>query len=463
MSLENNVDTCGNAIRKFTQGSCDFAAKVGYGLLAVAPAPFVFLAILGSMAIDLMRYSREFSFFDRMELSVNMVCPDEANKYSQYRKKSNLDIRVVIPLVEGKVPFEEAILYPKHLSGEDIRELWECNCKAKQFLEYSDQFNVTDVTFLHKFGVNNLVAEEYRAVDNFSGQVISFLYKLGISPLEVRSKEHEDLVYRLEQASSFKSFKLSDNIGKINVLGTGEVGLVLFAEGRAWKLADDLSQEWNNYAGLKDTRNVITMIHFHIEDYFSPPGGGMIELEYIPGDSLENTLKKKGHLPQDTTLKYSSHILNGLIELRQAGIWYHRDIRPANIMIDSENDRAVLIDLGIASTDKAAGSQDNMRYGCPGDHANDLISLGQIMYKMVVGEHIFKDSETMDRTTHFKLDIRDERVRVYQDPENNLVPYFQKIDEAVKDERVNAMIKACLTAKFEDHEELQKMFEGIGR
>ncbi len=190
----------------------------------------------------------------------------------------------------------------------------------------------------------------------------------------------------------------------------------------------------------------------------------ILELEYISGKSLHQLLCEETKLSQEKTLRYSSGILNGLLELRQAGIWHHRDIRPANIMIDEEKDRAVIIDLGIATTDKDALAEDNRRFGSPsGRRANDLTSLGQVVYKMAAGEHIFAESKSMERTTYADK-LRDHRDWIYERPEERLPPYLRRVEETVNDRGLCGIVHFCLTSEGtdEDYKTLEARFKEYG-
>ncbi len=187
----------------------------------------------------------------------------------------------------------------------------------------------------------------------------------------------------------------------------------------------------------------------------------ILELEYIYGKSLHQRLEEE-IFTKEKTREYSSGIFNGLLELRQAGIWHHRDIRPANIMIDEEKDRAVIIDLGIAITDKDALAKDNRRFGSPsGRRANDLTSLGQVVYKMATGEHIFAESKSMERTTYADK-FRDHRDWIYERPEERLPPYLRRVEETVKDRDLCEIVKFCLASEGteEEYQQLRKKFGG---
>ncbi|MEA3430022.1 MAG: hypothetical protein U9R08_01995 [Nanoarchaeota archaeon] len=180
-----------------------------------------------------------------------------------------------------------------------------------------------------------------------------------------------------------------------------------------------------------------------------------IILRYIPGDSLEEILSRNP-LSFEKTIQYTKGILAGLIELQKNGIYYHRDIRPANIIIDSLIDAPVIIDLGIAIMEEDACAKDNRRYGPSGPQANDLISLGQVMYKMATGKHIFAKSQSMEKTVYAQ-DLADHRDWIYAD-RIRLNYYFKKVDKNLPI-NLATLIKVCLTANNDDHEKIQRLLE----
>jgi eukaryotic-like serine/threonine-protein kinase len=91
----------------------------------------------------------------------------------------------------------------------------------------------------------------------------------------------------------------------------------------------------------------------------------------------------------------------GLAHLHDAGI-LHRDIKPANLMLTSDGQRIVVMDLGIARIDdeRALTSADikilgTLAYMAPEqlqgtpDHRADIYSLGVTMYELFVGKRFF--------------------------------------------------------------------------
>ncbi len=106
-------------------------------------------------------------------------------------------------------------------------------------------------------------------------------------------------------------------------------------------------------------------------------------LNYIPGQTISQNLSESTFSDKDA-VKYSQGILNGLLELRRAGIVRHADIRPSNIIINSDNNEPIIVDLGLAMTEDIDNYSDEHSYS----DWNDLVGLGQTLYRMVTGLEI---------------------------------------------------------------------------
>ncbi len=170
--------------------------------------------------------------------------------------------------------------------------------------------------------------------------------------------------------------------------------------------------------------------------------------EVIKGESLEYILEQNT-LSTDKILKYSADISNGLAEMYAAGVWYHRDIRPANIIIDYNKDRAVIIDFAFATTNKNAVQIANARFGAPNINdlpANDFISLGQVMYYMATGEHVFLEAKNHSRNfIKEKNQIQEFRNKLYGGLlDCNLDDYLKKVDKKIWNKDVRVLVKMFL-------------------
>ncbi len=317
------------------------------------------------------------------------------------------------------------------------------------------------------------------------------LFAVGITPETLSSKRQKELFKILQGIASFeertreynfiinthKNYQTPPAKGEYKFLGVGNSGIVIFQRWtildyssgkpverdfhggpKAFKFSSDIRKEYELLQKIKKPKNVI---HATRGEHDSSWGyvndmGDYIELDYIKGDSLENILKRETNLPSEKVIKYSYDILNGLIEMRNAHIYFHRDIRPANIMIDEKKDRAIIIDLGIASTNSDAESKDNRRYGSGEFLANDLVSLGQMMYRMAYGVHLFLKSPNMSETI-FANNIYDERIKIYRNKEM-LAGYLKKVNRNIEDKNIVKITNSLLTAGPNDHQNIKKLF-----
>jgi formylglycine-generating enzyme required for sulfatase activity/serine/threonine protein kinase len=131
-------------------------------------------------------------------------------------------------------------------------------------------------------------------------------------------------------------------------------------------------------------------------------------MQYVRGESLADTLRVRGKLPSGETLLIVEQCLAGLAAAHQRGL-IHRDVKPGNILIDHESQRALLADFGLvkaieAETSRTAtgvilGTVDYMSPEQARGHAvdgrSDLYSLGVLLYQMLSGRLPFvADSPT---------------------------------------------------------------------
>ncbi len=93
--------------------------------------------------------------------------------------------------------------------------------------------------------------------------------------------------------------------------------------------------------------------HPHIAkvlDNFVERGRDYLVLEFVPGESLRQIVRKSGALSEQTVLKYAqkiAHILDYLHDLRPPII--HRDLTPDNLVV-REDGEIILIDFGAANS-----------------------------------------------------------------------------------------------------------------
>jgi serine/threonine protein kinase len=156
-------------------------------------------------------------------------------------------------------------------------------------------------------------------------------------------------------------------------------------------------------AAALDHQNVLPIHAFGgLEDSTNFP---FIAMPLIRGESLESKIRREGKLSVKETLDLARQIASGLTAAHEAGI-VHRDIKPGNILIDTDG-KALIADFGLARMgddasltlpDVRAGTPQFMApeqaLGQPVSYATDLFCFGAMLYNMLVGHLPFPGKST---------------------------------------------------------------------
>jgi Tol biopolymer transport system component len=145
---------------------------------------------------------------------------------------------------------------------------------------------------------------------------------------------------------------------------------------------------------------------------FAESGNHYLVMEYMPGGSLEDTLKRKHRLPVDDAVRITREVCEGLSYAHRRGI-VHCDLKPENILFAADG-TAKVADFGIAHVSShEAGSQHwattgrfvagTLEFMSPeqvegerSDPRTDLYALGALLYYALTGRPYadFCDSAT---------------------------------------------------------------------
>ncbi|MGH2677743.1 MAG: Stk1 family PASTA domain-containing Ser/Thr kinase [Actinomycetota bacterium] len=125
-----------------------------------------------------------------------------------------------------------------------------------------------------------------------------------------------------------------------------------------------------------------------------------IVMEYVPGHTLADVLKREGPLDPDRAARIAENVATALQAAHERGL-VHRDVKPGNVMIDPQG-RTKVMDFGIAraATDDtltqtgavlgtAAYLSPEQARGDPVDARSDIYSLGCVLYEMLTGRPPF--------------------------------------------------------------------------
>jgi serine/threonine-protein kinase len=128
-----------------------------------------------------------------------------------------------------------------------------------------------------------------------------------------------------------------------------------------------------------------------------------LEMEYVPGISLQELINKEGPLPSDRALRLATMVADGLAAAHRVGI-IHRDVKPANVLVTPEG-TAKVGDFGLAKkmlSDDEESSKDfcgtpnymapELFHGHDASPASDVYALGLCLFQMLIGKLPWQES-----------------------------------------------------------------------
>eukprot|EP00913_Durusdinium_trenchii_P028382 g26610.t1 len=211
----------------------------------------------------------------------------------------------------------------------------------------------------------------------------------------------------------------ADEIGRLgdyrvlDVLGVGGMGVVFRAEDtklkrivalKAMKPAIAASKSAKDRF-VREAQSTASIEHDNIVQIYQvgeDRGIPFIAMRFLRGESLLARLKREEQLPQPELLRIGREVAAGLAAAHKREL-IHRDIKPDNIWLEEETDRAKILDFGLvrSAEDETGLTQSGMIVGTPRymapeqaqgenvDHRCDLFSLGSVLYHLAGGQAPF--------------------------------------------------------------------------
>ena len=202
------------------------------------------------------------------------------------------------------------------------------------------------------------------------------------------------------------------------VIGTGGMGIVLKAHDTelhrvvaikvlAAHLANSASAR-KRFA--REAQAAAAVLHPNVIPIYNVESDGKIPylvMKCVSGQSLQAKVDRVGFLPLTDTLRIAKQTAAGLAAAHDQGL-VHRDVKPANILLEENVDRVVLSDFGLArAVDDASLTRTGVVAGTPHymspeqargdaiDTRSDQFSLGSVMTFMLTGRPPFRASNAM--------------------------------------------------------------------
>jgi len=209
---------------------------------------------------------------------------------------------------------------------------------------------------------------------------------------------------------------------------------------------------------MREARAAAALDHPHIctvYEFDESDERSFISMAYVDGKSLKERLEAKP-LELEESLRIATQVAEGLQAAHRKGI-VHRDIKSANIMVDSRG-RAKVMDFGLARMTgktlltQAGSTMGTVSYMSPEqarggdvDHRTDIWSFGVLFYEMLTGRLPFQGEheqsvihsilkEKPKPITEFKSDIpKSIEEVVHKALEKDPDKRYRKIDELIDD------------------------------
>jgi Protein kinase domain/PASTA domain len=132
-----------------------------------------------------------------------------------------------------------------------------------------------------------------------------------------------------------------------------------------------------------------------------------VAMRYVAGEDLGKLIATRGALPADRAAELIAQVADGLDAVHAAGL-VHRDVKPANVIVEDDHAAAYLTDFGLAkaaaategltATGEVIGSVDYMApeqiEGRRIDARTDVYALGCVLFHAVSGRVPFADRES---------------------------------------------------------------------
>src|SRR5262245_1966977 len=188
------------------------------------------------------------------------------------------------------------------------------------------------------------------------------------------------------------------------IIGRGGMGVVLKARDAKLNrvvavkvLAPELaSNPTARQRFVREAQAAAAVVHPHVVTIHAVDEERLpyLVMEYIDGQSLQAKIDRDGHLQLKEILRIGQQIAAGLAAAHAQGVM-HRDVKPANILLENGVERVRITDFVLArtvddveitQTGEVPGTPQYMSpeqaQGLPMDARSDLFSLGCVLYAM---------------------------------------------------------------------------------
>lgn len=186
-------------------------------------------------------------------------------------------------------------------------------------------------------------------------------------------------------------------------------------------------------------------------------------MQFVPGESLQARVDREGPLDSRQILRIGIQAAAGLAAAHEQGV-VHRDVKPANILMEQGVERILLTDFGLARTvDDASLTHTGVIAGTPHymspeqahgescDYRTDLFSLGSVMYFMATGHPPFRADRAMGILHRICTDPHRSAWQINPDLDDELSDAIDRLLQKKPSRRFSSAsaLRECLTHALE--------------
>ena len=161
-------------------------------------------------------------------------------------------------------------------------------------------------------------------------------------------------------------------------------------------------------------------------------------LDYYLKKARKNPLPSRRSLPVKFTLKVMIQVLDALDYAHGQEI-IHRDVKPANVLMEAHTKRPILMDFGLAKMTRGDDPSSSMMLGTPiymapeqilkkdVDSRADIYAVGTMLFEMLIPQPLFRGMKSATELLATKIELKDD---LFKEPPSKLNPRLKpEIDE----------------------------------
>lgn len=218
---------------------------------------------------------------------------------------------------------------------------------------------------------------------------------LPIAEPELPTIGHYRLLRKIARGSTSVMYEATD------MRSHNRIALKVMHIQRNQKLERDRAGRWLHEAVIVSQLDHANIVKIHDAEMLED--SAYIAMDYISGYPMSQRLRKREYLTVGECLRISKAMLKALIVAHSHGV-IHGDIKPANIMYDTAQEKYILTDFGAAHSDHRQRQSDKLIVGTPAymspeqlagkklDGRSDLFSLAVTLYHLLTGHQPFAGS-----------------------------------------------------------------------